>query len=100
MLLSNKRRYFLFRGISFLSSFSFIYFLLCCFISLLFLLSFLKDRKFNVKFVDLDFLLLLIQNEKRNGINFDKENISNLLQYKEDLIKQVNKVDNILKDIT
>ena len=39
-------------------------------------------------------------NEKRkNGINFDKENISNLLQY-EDLIKQVNKVDNILKDIT
>lgn len=62
--------------------------------------SFSKDRKFNVKFVDLDFLLLLIQNEKRNGINFDKENISNLLQYKEDLIKQVNKVDNILKDIT
>ena len=62
--------------------------------------SFSKDRKFNLKFVDLDFLLLLIQNEKRNGINFDKENISNLLQYKEDLIKQVNKVDNILKDIT
>ena len=53
-----------------------------------------------MKFVDLDFLLLLIQNEKRNGINFDKENISNLLQYKEDLIKQVNKVDNILKNIT